>query len=487
MADRRPDHERAQELAAAALDFELARDEREWLAAHLEGCPSCRRMSLMYQADARAIERLPDASAPDRVRLRVLDAVHGRRRREPFPMLALAGAGALAIVIVAVVLLRPLDEDLPPTGAQSPSSPPSATATVTASPSAPSSPSPTAPPITPPPGPVALDWQSAEVPGGDTARQLRGIAVGRDLVLASLSGAGEVPIIWSSGRGLGWRDASVPETTFGGRPPFLLVEYGQGFVALGWTDVSRTEDERRIWLSADGLSWRPAEHPSGILGSFNYGVIAAGADRLVVAGRASAGETLMWSSADGIEWLPQDTGDAFSDAALTGLASDGSSFYAFGTRAGAGGIWQSADGATWTSLPAPPESASISGLAATPAGLLARGSTPANKSIADTAWWSPDGQTWERVAMPPLPTTTGDRITRIVETDTGLLAIWSVSVEASVRAARSTDGRTWEFLDLRGFPSGVIIDQIDQIDSVLVAFGHDRTDRVVAFWADAPN
>ena len=68
------DHDRALELAAAALDFALSDDDREALQTHLDGCAGCRAVDARMRDDARAIAGLASHDAPDGLRARILAA-----------------------------------------------------------------------------------------------------------------------------------------------------------------------------------------------------------------------------------------------------------------------------------------------------------------------------------------------------------------------------------------------------------------------------
>ncbi len=74
------DHDRALELAAAALDFPLSDDDREALRLHLDGCAGCRAVDERLRADARAIAGLATQDAPVDLRARILAATAAPRR-----------------------------------------------------------------------------------------------------------------------------------------------------------------------------------------------------------------------------------------------------------------------------------------------------------------------------------------------------------------------------------------------------------------------
>ena len=62
-------HVRFEQLAAAAIDFDLTRAEREQLDAHLAGCPACRATAGAYRRDALAMRETAFVPAPAAVRV----------------------------------------------------------------------------------------------------------------------------------------------------------------------------------------------------------------------------------------------------------------------------------------------------------------------------------------------------------------------------------------------------------------------------------
>jgi len=94
-------HERAHELAAADLDFELAPFERAELDGHLSACVECRRFALGLRVDAQALTRLPQVDAPDRVTRLVLS---GHRRPARGRLTLLAATLGTAVVAVGFVV-----------------------------------------------------------------------------------------------------------------------------------------------------------------------------------------------------------------------------------------------------------------------------------------------------------------------------------------------------------------------------------------------
>ena len=89
-------HRRPLELAAAAVDFELSRYERDELDRHLAGCSHCRSRIDGLRRDALAIETLPilPVTAARSARLRA--ATLARRDRSAW--------AAIRLVAVATIL-----------------------------------------------------------------------------------------------------------------------------------------------------------------------------------------------------------------------------------------------------------------------------------------------------------------------------------------------------------------------------------------------
>ncbi|HEV8546638.1 MAG TPA: Ig-like domain-containing protein [Candidatus Limnocylindrales bacterium] len=67
-------HDRARELAAISIDFDLDPADRLELDEHLAGCESCRTFAASVTANAQALSQLPAQDAPADLRLRVADA-----------------------------------------------------------------------------------------------------------------------------------------------------------------------------------------------------------------------------------------------------------------------------------------------------------------------------------------------------------------------------------------------------------------------------
>ena len=100
--ERHHEHDRALELAAMAIDFELTGAESAELEAQMAACPLCSRAAAAMRADAGAM-RVPMTLLPSR---RVDDAVYAAiagRRAGPQRVLLLAAAALLLLGLLAAL------------------------------------------------------------------------------------------------------------------------------------------------------------------------------------------------------------------------------------------------------------------------------------------------------------------------------------------------------------------------------------------------
>jgi len=112
-------HDEFLELAAAAIDFDLSRAERDALDGHLAACIPCRRRLAGLHADQRAIVQMPQyvlvPAAAQRVRTRIQRS-GGPARPAALRLLAIAAVLSLlalaAMTVGAELLRRERDRDL---------------------------------------------------------------------------------------------------------------------------------------------------------------------------------------------------------------------------------------------------------------------------------------------------------------------------------------------------------------------------------------
>jgi len=112
-------HDEYLDLAAAGLDFELSRTERESLDGHLAGCIPCRRHLAGLQADQRAIAQMPAFVLSPAGAARVRKGSGQVVRRGTMPVLRLVAIAAMlallagaAIAVGAEVMRRERDLNL---------------------------------------------------------------------------------------------------------------------------------------------------------------------------------------------------------------------------------------------------------------------------------------------------------------------------------------------------------------------------------------
>lgn len=100
------DHRDILELAAAAIDFDLDRDERKRLNDAVETCPLCRRQVAAMRATATVLRRPLAIGTPGRVRDVVIGSALRRSRRTPSLRSALAASLSILVVLggTAVVI-----------------------------------------------------------------------------------------------------------------------------------------------------------------------------------------------------------------------------------------------------------------------------------------------------------------------------------------------------------------------------------------------
>lgn len=181
--------------------------------------------------------------------------------------------------------------------------------------------------------------------------------------------------------------------------------------AIAWGQVYATGP--RIWTTADGLDWTPADVETPADGSPEYpGEVLAvtGGDPTFVAVGTYVPEgqdavPLVWTSSDGLTWrlIPDDS--PFAGAWVTELAAWNGGFIAYGHQniswdeAGPPRTWTSGDGATWSevSLVLPPGAERVGSITPATDRLSGLASYPAPSPEERTRLRrvsSPDGVNW---------------------------------------------------------------------------------------------
>lgn len=130
-----------------------------------------------------------------------------------------------------------------------------------------------------------------------------------------------------------------------------LLAYGQG--TLDRPNPDGLVSTLTVWLSADGITWRPVPILAGVrAGSVSESRnVAAGPRGVVIAGNTCCGEegAAVWWSPDGVGWQ-RAAFPRLAEAYLTGVAAGPDGFVAIGGVRGRGAIWTSVDGIGWTAV-----------------------------------------------------------------------------------------------------------------------------------------
>lgn len=182
-----------------------------------------------------------------------------------------------------------------------------------------------------------------------------------------------------------------------------VAAFREGFVAVG-TMMNGASYRTFFRTSDDGEEWQSAIVAAGFEGSELRRLRVVG-ERIFAIGSRSTDDRggsagAIWISEDGIRWRP--SAGTFGGFSISALAGDADRLLAIGAREPSGRpvAWRSSDGETWTEsalrLPVDPGVAFFSDLARTAEGWLAVGfvSRGPDSASAAVAWTSPDGETW---------------------------------------------------------------------------------------------
>lgn len=341
------DHVRAQELAAAAIDFEIPDADRRELEAHLEGCSACQAHADGLRVDVRVLKELPRFDAPERVRRRVAS--------EPRPSLTVRPgfAAIMASVLVVAVGLAAIGGGFPlqletggaprPSDVAQASFSPSATRSAAGS-AAPTPAQPSRAPATPSPRLPQTEWLAVT---GQPAFDPKAITPQRDTSPPlTCDDCGDTSVLS--------RRSAIQ----------AIVETPEGFIAggHGCFGGGRVTCQADVWRSSDGLAWEVVPHD---------GTLDAGNDALV-----------------------QDP-SGMMDLAIAprGIVAGGSVSGASGTRAT---LWNSSDGRSWQPIALDHDgTGQITAVAAGPTAVVAVGNVRGDEGLAAAVWVSRDGTTWE--------------------------------------------------------------------------------------------
>ncbi len=466
-------HGRAQLLATRAIDFDLSEAERREVAAHLAGCPDCRRLEAALLADAAAVRAMPKIHAPDRVRRSVLEVARtGRPAFRMTPLVRMAGEAALVLALLAGFALLGRFQ------AQQASHP-------------------------------SLSWTRL----ADTSAF--GNAVVSDVYRAGGSqliavgwldeNGHHVGAVWSSFDGLAWNRISDDATFMDAIALRAAAIDGQTLAVLGQASPFGSASccgATRVWLLAaqrtcDSCSvppspllgrWETAKtsfEPSRGSGSL-YTAIAAAGSRFVLTGTASTNDAYGGSpigaavatSVDGSSWTFADpTSPVLARASMNGIAGGHQAVIAVGDTGGVPTIWSSTDGVAWRHATPPgiPATAQLLDVAATdgdPPNFVIVGDDGASAA----SWVLAPDESWR--VSPSSAALANATMTRVFWGGSPYIAVGRTSGGDGV-AWTSLDGLSWTRLDTGSIFAGAPSEAAGRIGAREVLFATDGTGRLV--------
>lgn len=479
----RPLHDRALEMAATAIDFELTPAEVGELEAHLAACPTCARRGAALRADASALRRPLTLLPSPRVDAAIHAAIR-RRRARPQRFMLLAAAALLLLALLGAMavgsyLLRNL-QILPTTNVPTPSVPVLAV-----------SPAPQASPVA-----LGRTWRPFAIDVEDAGRSSLGLmkaVTGTELGFVAVGGPECAPetqptechgAVWTTVVGPSWSrapdqpglqlDLDAPNN----RPPtgiFDVAAGPTGLVAIGYPYDGRGPG---IWHSPDGRTWERVQVDFGStpveMSSYRVAAVAGGPGGYVIGGYVIDSEVpndtatyparaTAWASPDGVTWtraadnadmdvgLCIDTGEDPGCGGLRAVAARGTGFVAVGhRRTPADGVvrpaaWTSRDGLTWVRSDAGLDfPGTLSAVAVGAPGIVATGS--------GFDALSSDGAVW---TVAPATGTPSDE-SRLASDGAVVLGVGWRFDEPTLQVWRITDGLTREPIEAISIPSDVL-------------------------------
>jgi hypothetical protein len=375
---------------------------------------------------------------------------------------------------------------------------------------------------TPPIDAVSYDWSRVglddTVFGGEGGQQMKSAtAGGPGFVAVGSSGSiddGDAAV-WTSVDGITWSRVPHDEEVFGGpdsQRMLSVIAAGPGLVAVGADgSVTGRHWAAAAWTSIDGVTWSRVPHDEAVFGGAESQAMASvtvGGPGLVAVGGPGhgwdeGGDAAVWTSVDGITWsrVPHSE-EVFGGARvqwMSGVTTGGPGLVAVGYDSQGpihndsdAAVWTSVDGITWSRVPHDETalggqgSQDMTDVTAGGLGLVAVGSdqpgddVPAGPSSDAAVWTSVDGITWSRVPQNEavFAGTGGQRMTAVIATDRGLVAVGSDGGGYGTRSDgavwTSTDGVSWSRVahDEAVF-GGTRMSSLTAADPGLVAVGSD--------------
>jgi len=261
--------------------------------------------------------------------------------------------------------------------------------------------------------------------GGPDQQRMSDVTVGGSgLVAVGASESGAA--VWTSVDGVTWSRVPHDEDVFGGPDEVWMNSVtagGPGYVAVG-IDFSGDGPDAAVWTSVDGVAWSRVPHDESVFGgtlSQEMNSVTVGGPGLVAVGwdgghdHVDGGgiedfDAAVWTSADGLTWSRVPADDSVfggpDNQAMQSVTVGGPGLVAVGYDGeddwfdppGAAAVWTSVDGITWSRVPHDEsvfggDRAAMRDVTVGGPGLVAVGYDNAKPSV----WTSVDGITWNRI------------------------------------------------------------------------------------------
>jgi hypothetical protein len=183
---------------------------------------------------------------------------------------------------------------------------------------------------------------------------------GAEMVSITVGGPGLVVVggdtVWTSVDGVTWFRVPYDETVFGGASIKGVTVGGPGLVAVG-----EVNSDAAVWTSVDGVTWSRISHDEAVFGGADdqmMNSVTAGGPGLVAVGRGDHG-AVVWTSVFGILWsrVPHDEtvfgdgDDGIGSPEMLDVTAGGPGLVAVGVNRGEVPVWTSSDGITWNPVP----------------------------------------------------------------------------------------------------------------------------------------
>ncbi len=286
-------------------------------------------------------------------------------------------------------------------------------------------------------------------PDRDTAR---GSAIFDGDIYLGLENRPQDGEVWRSADGITWVEAAAD--SFGQGP---AIQHVDSLIVYDG-DLYAGTDSGQIWRTSDGTLWTQATATPG----FDQNITAfATWDGALLASQADSTQGGVFSSTDGTDWTNvltfpewQDKYTEFLQGFNGRLYSDVGDYNGMLAGSGAGAIWSSPDGTTWTQSATDgfgdSDNTDISGLVVFDGDLYA---ATFNKVQGAQVWRTSDGMTWTEVASDGFGDPDNTIIHQLIVFDNEIYAGTENDIEGG-EIWRTSDGTDWSLANTPGFGTG---------------------------------